>query len=70
MGGRRRPMRARVAHGEERERLWAMACDHYTGYAAYQERAGRRIIPVVVLEPRKAAQPVGEPSRAHHIVVE
>jgi deazaflavin-dependent oxidoreductase (nitroreductase family) len=52
MSGRRRPMRARVAEGEERERLWAMACDHYTGYATYQDRAGRRVIPVVVLEPR------------------
>jgi deazaflavin-dependent oxidoreductase (nitroreductase family) len=52
MDGRRHPMRARVVEGEERERLWAMACDHYTGYATYQERAGERIIPVVALEPR------------------
>src|SRR3954447_19442447 len=47
--GERRPMRARVARGEERERLWAVACDHYSGYAAYQRRAGGRVIPVVVL---------------------
>src|SRR4051794_28545696 len=49
--GRRRAMRARVAEGEERERLWAMACDNYSGYATYQRRAGGRLIPVVVLEP-------------------
>jgi deazaflavin-dependent oxidoreductase (nitroreductase family) len=48
--GRRRPMRARVAEGEERERLWAMACDNYSGYATYQRRAGDRVIPVVVLQ--------------------
>lgn len=52
MDGRRRPMRARVAEGEERERLWAVACDNYSGYAAYQRRAGDRLIPVIVLQPR------------------
>jgi len=52
MDGRRRPMRARVAEGEERERLWAMACDNYSGYGAYQRRAGDRLIPVIVLQPR------------------
>jgi deazaflavin-dependent oxidoreductase (nitroreductase family) len=50
--GERRPMRARIAEGEERDRLWAMACDNYSGYAAYQRRAGARVIPIVVLEPR------------------
>jgi deazaflavin-dependent oxidoreductase (nitroreductase family) len=50
--GERRPMRARVAGPEERERLWAVVCDHYSGYAAYQVRAGGRVIPVVVLESR------------------
>jgi F420H(2)-dependent quinone reductase len=50
--GRRRPMRAAVAEGEERERLWAMACDHYSGYETYQRRAGGRVIPVVALRPR------------------
>src|SRR3954454_14155579 len=49
--GERRPMRARVAEGEERERLWTVVCDHYSGYAAYQSRTGGRVIPVVVLEP-------------------
>jgi F420H(2)-dependent quinone reductase len=50
--GRRRPMRARIAEGEERERLWAMACDNYSGYARYQRRAGDRVIPVIALLPR------------------
>jgi deazaflavin-dependent oxidoreductase (nitroreductase family) len=50
--GGRRPVRARIADGEERERLWAIVCDNYSGYATYQRRAGSREIPVVVLEPR------------------
>jgi deazaflavin-dependent oxidoreductase (nitroreductase family) len=52
LDGVRRPMRARVAEGDERERLFAMACDNYSGFATYQRRAGTRVIPVVVLEPR------------------
>lgn len=51
-GGRRRPMRAHIAKGEERDRLWGIACDNYSGYAAYQRRAGKRVIPVVALTPR------------------
>jgi deazaflavin-dependent oxidoreductase (nitroreductase family) len=49
--GERHAMQARVAAGAERERLWAIVCDHYSGYAAYQARTGGRVIPVVVLEP-------------------
>src|SRR4051794_29022752 len=49
--GRRRPMRARIAEGEERARLWEVVNDHYTGYAVYQTRTARAI-PVVVLEAR------------------
>lgn len=41
---------AREAEGEERARLWDRAVDFYAGYATYQERAGQRRIPVVVLE--------------------
>jgi deazaflavin-dependent oxidoreductase (nitroreductase family) len=53
MGGVRRPMRAEVhTGGPERERLWAMAVDNYSGYATYQRRAGARVIPVVSLTPR------------------
>ena len=52
VAGRLQPMRARVAQGEERDRLWALANDNYSGYATYQHRAGEREIPVVVLEQR------------------
>src|SRR5512140_3467862 len=34
------------ATGEERERLWAMACNNYSGYFVYQKRAGDRQIPI------------------------
>jgi deazaflavin-dependent oxidoreductase (nitroreductase family) len=47
----RRPVRARVATGEERERLWPKAVEMYSGYADYQKRA-ERTIPMVVLERR------------------
>jgi deazaflavin-dependent oxidoreductase (nitroreductase family) len=52
IGGRRVPMRAEIAQGDERDRLWAMACDNYTGFRIYQQRAGERVIPVVALRPR------------------
>jgi deazaflavin-dependent oxidoreductase (nitroreductase family) len=51
-GGGRRPYRARLAEGPERDRLWARVNDLYAGYDTYQGRAGTRRIPVVVLEPR------------------
>jgi deazaflavin-dependent oxidoreductase (nitroreductase family) len=51
-GQERVPMRATIAEGEERERLWAMALDNYSGYERYQTRAGGRTIPVVALRPR------------------
>ena len=44
--------RARVAEGPERERLWKKMAEVYPPYDEYQERAGARTIPVVVLEPR------------------
>ena len=43
---------ARIAHEAEspdRERLWKLAMSAYPTYDRYQERAGRRRIPVVVL---------------------
>ncbi len=49
--GRSGKYRAREATGEERSRLWALALDVYPGYATYQQRAGARTIPVLVLEP-------------------
>ena len=46
-----RRYRAHEAIGEERERAWALCNRTYAGYAAYQQRAGERRIPVLVLEP-------------------
>ena len=40
---------ARVAEGEERERLWNLMADLWPNYDQYQERTDR-LIPVVVLE--------------------
>ena len=41
---------ARVVEGTERAELWQLANDNYNGYQVYQGRAGRRLIPVVLLE--------------------
>jgi F420H(2)-dependent quinone reductase len=51
VGSKRRGVRARLATGEERERLWRRAVEAYPPYADYQARTDREI-PVVVLEPR------------------
>jgi F420H(2)-dependent quinone reductase len=52
VGTRHVPVRARVAEGEERERLWSKANEVNKGqYDVYQSKTERRI-PVVVLEPR------------------
>jgi deazaflavin-dependent oxidoreductase (nitroreductase family) len=50
--GRRIPVRARELHGEERAAAWRLANDNYNGYETYQQRAGSRTIPVILLEPR------------------
>ena len=49
-GDARRPMRARVAVGEERSGLWADIVATKPHYGGYQSRTDREI-PVVVLEP-------------------
>ena len=51
VGGRRIPVRPREVGGAEREELWRLVNDNYNGYQVYQQRAGQRIIPVVLLEP-------------------
>lgn len=43
-------LRARVADGEERERIWAAQKAAYPGFAEYEQKTTRRI-PVVILEP-------------------
>jgi deazaflavin-dependent oxidoreductase (nitroreductase family) len=49
--GDRIPVRASVAEGTERERLWALMTEVWPDYDEYQERTSRQI-PVVVLTRR------------------
>jgi F420H(2)-dependent quinone reductase len=51
VGSEHRPVSARVATPDERERLWPQVVRLYGGYAAYQKRTAREI-PLVILEPR------------------
>lgn len=46
------PVRARVAEGDERERLWTRQKELMPGFADYERSAGDREIPVIVLDPR------------------
>ena len=50
-GRKRYPVRARVAEGEERERLWRAHNEQYAGFDDYQEKLAREAS-VIVLEPR------------------
>ncbi len=52
IGTERRPVHARTATAEERERLWPIVVRKYHGYADYQARSKGREIPLVILEPR------------------
>jgi F420H(2)-dependent quinone reductase len=52
IGRERRSVHARVATGEERERLWAEAVRVWKGYEDYAAHSKGREIPLVVLEPR------------------
>lgn len=45
-------VRARVAEGDERQSLWQQLAEVYPPYDDYQQYAGDRQIPVVVLEKR------------------
>jgi F420H(2)-dependent quinone reductase len=51
VGSSKRDVHARVAEGEERERLWKLMVGVYGGYESYRRRTEREI-PLVVLEPR------------------
>ena len=51
VGARAVRARARIAEGEERERLWKQMEELYPPYADYPKNAGQRIIPVVVFDP-------------------
>jgi F420H(2)-dependent quinone reductase len=52
VGPERRAVRARVAGGRERKRLWPRVVELYDGYEDYQRRTDREI-PLVILEPRR-----------------
>jgi hypothetical protein len=51
VGAKKVSARARVAEGEERERLWKQMAEIYPPYRDYEKSAGDRTIPVVVLDP-------------------
>lgn len=51
IGPARFPVRARVAQGEERERLWRLMNTQYAGFDVYRDRTAREIR-LFVLEPR------------------
>jgi F420H(2)-dependent quinone reductase len=50
LGRRRRPVRARVAEGEERADLWRRHNEQYSGFDEYEARTDREIA-LFVLEP-------------------
>ncbi len=49
-GGTRRYV-ARIAEPHERAELWPRMNDLFAGYDIYQDRAGQRTIPLVILDP-------------------
>jgi deazaflavin-dependent oxidoreductase (nitroreductase family) len=51
IGAERRPVRARLAEGDERAELWQKMNQQYAGFDDYNERTSRHI-GVFVLEPR------------------
>jgi deazaflavin-dependent oxidoreductase (nitroreductase family) len=51
IGRERRPVRARVAEGEERAELWRRHNEQYSGFDEYEARTDRDIA-LFVLEPR------------------
>lgn len=50
IGNDTREMSARVAEGDERERIWSRQKSDYPGFAEYERKTSRQI-PVIVLEP-------------------
>ncbi len=55
---------AQHASPDERRKYWQQAVDLYAGYKDYQERAGDRLIPIMVLEPA----PGDERKQTDHIL--
>jgi deazaflavin-dependent oxidoreductase (nitroreductase family) len=52
IGSEVREVRARLATGEERDRLWKKMIAIFPGYDFYERNAKGRKIPVVILDPR------------------
>lgn len=52
IGAEAHEVRARLASGEERDRLWKELVEMYPGYNFFERNAKGRTIPVVVLDPR------------------
>jgi deazaflavin-dependent oxidoreductase (nitroreductase family) len=52
IGSAVRAVHARVATGEERDRLWSRFVAMYPGSEFYRRNAKGRTIPIVVLDPR------------------
>ena len=50
IGTATRTFRARIATGEERERIWSKQKTDYPGFAEYEQSTSREI-PVVILDP-------------------
>jgi deazaflavin-dependent oxidoreductase (nitroreductase family) len=51
IGTETRDVVARVARGDERDRIWTAQKQAYPTFAEYEKTAGGRTIPVVVLDP-------------------
>jgi deazaflavin-dependent oxidoreductase (nitroreductase family) len=50
VNGQSHAVRARVAEGDERDRLMSIGKRHFPGYSEFERRSGRHV-PVVVLDP-------------------
>ncbi|TCB96206.1 nitroreductase family deazaflavin-dependent oxidoreductase [Micromonospora zingiberis] len=64
VAGRRMPVRAELATGAERDRLWRLLVEEWPAYQAYVERAGGREIRIFRLVPAERGTP-GAPGTAH-----
>jgi deazaflavin-dependent oxidoreductase (nitroreductase family) len=51
VNGKRIAVDPRIVAEPERSELWQVVNDNYNGYDRYAQRAGARVIPLVVLEP-------------------
>lgn len=52
LGSETIPVRSREATGDERDRIWENQKAAMPGFAEYEEKAGDRVIPVMILERR------------------